>query len=89
MDTITVKEMKTYYDVEQDILYLTFVEKAEASIAEEIADEVFVRFNPETHKIITIEFLNMSARLTDAFGAELKFLESAMPERKLLPFTGD
>ncbi|MCA1553901.1 MAG: DUF2283 domain-containing protein [Chloroflexi bacterium] len=88
-ETDPIDHMKAYYDADEDILYLTFVAQAEASIAEEVADEVYVRFNPDTHKITTIEFLNMSARLIGAFGPELEFNASSMPERELLSFRED
>lgn len=45
--TETLSRLKTRYDAEQDILYLTFMDKACEAIAEEIGDEVFVRFKPD------------------------------------------
>ncbi|MBI4672905.1 MAG: DUF2283 domain-containing protein [Chloroflexi bacterium] len=77
--------MKAQYDAEQDILYLTFTKRAQKAVAEEIGDEVFVRYDPKTHDVITVEFLNLSARLEQLFGKEMKFLESSRQERLLFP----
>ncbi len=77
--------LKAKYDADQDILYLTFTKRARKAVAEEVGDEVFVRYDPETHAVIGIEFLNLSARLEQAFGKEMKFIESARQERLLFP----
>jgi uncharacterized protein YuzE len=80
VDRLTVK-----YDAEQDILYLMFAEQAREAIAEEAADEMFIRFDPDTHEIVDIEFLNFSGRLEEVFGPEMKYLASGREERLLLP----
>ncbi|MEW5719556.1 MAG: DUF2283 domain-containing protein [Chloroflexota bacterium] len=77
--------LKAHYDAEQDILYLTFATRARKAVAEEIGDEVFVRYVPDTHDIVDIEFLNLSARLEQAFGKKMKFIEAARDERLLFP----
>ncbi len=77
--------LKAKYDSQQDILYLTFAKRAHKAIAEEVGDEVFVRYDPVTHEIVDIEFLNLSTRLEQAFGKEMKFVESARQERLLFP----
>jgi len=77
--------LKAQYDADQDILYLTFTKRAQKAVAEEIGDEVFVRYDPKTHDVITIEFLNLSARLEELFGKEMKFVESERKERLLFP----
>ncbi len=79
------RELKAQYDADQDILYLTFTKRAQKAVAEEIGDEVFVRYDPKTHDVITIEFLNLSARLEELFGKEMKFVESERKERLLFP----
>lgn len=81
----TTREMSARYDIEQDILYLTFTKRARKAVAEEVGDEVFVRYDLETREIVDIEFLNLSARLEQAFGPELKLIEAARPERLLFP----
>ncbi len=77
--------LKAKYDADQDILYLTFTKRARKAVAEEVGDEVFVRYDSETHAVIGIEFLNLSTRLEQAFGKEMKFIESARQERLLFP----
>ncbi|GIL16203.1 MAG: hypothetical protein BroJett039_13760 [Chloroflexota bacterium] len=77
--------MNAQYDAEQDILYLTFTKRAQKTVAKEIGDKVFVRYDPKTHDVITIEFLNLSARLEELFGKEMKFVESERKERLLFP----
>ncbi len=77
--------IKARYDPEQDILYLTFAKRAHKAVAEEVGDEVFVRYDPETRDIVDIEFLNLSARLEQAFGEQMKFIESTRQERLLFP----
>jgi len=49
-------------------------------VAEEIGDDIFIRFDPDTKYIITIEFLNFRPRLESIFGRDLKFKGSEMPE---------
>jgi len=82
--TTSVDHLKAKYDVEQDILYLMFGDQAREAIAEEVGNEVFVRFEPDDHKIVDIEFLNFSARLEEAFGPEMKYIGSGREERVLL-----
>lgn len=79
------KTLKVKYDAEQDVLYLLFTERAREAIAEEAGDEVFVRFDPDTRQIITVEFLNFWDRLVDTFGPEMKYVGSERPERLILP----
>ncbi|MCP4165508.1 MAG: DUF2283 domain-containing protein [Chloroflexi bacterium] len=73
------------YDKELDILYLLFTEQAQEAVAEEIGDEVFVRFDPESRKIINIEYLNFQERIEEAFGPDLIYQEGMQSER-LLPW---
>lgn len=77
--------LNAHYDAEQDILYLTFAKRARKAIAEEVDDETFVRYDPDTREIVDIEFLNLSARLEEIFGADFKFLTSTRAERLLFP----
>ncbi len=77
------KNLTTQYDSEQDIFYLLFTENAHKAIAEEVDDEVFVRFDPETRKVISVEFLNFHERVETVFGKEMKYFGSERPERIL------
>ena len=86
MDTgINKNKMRTHYDADQNIFYLLFAEKAQKAIAEEADDEVFVRFDQDTRKVISVEFLNFQERLINIFGKEMKYLGSEQPERLFLP----
>lgn len=86
MDTATHENQLTaQYDAEQDILYLLFGTKAQKALAEEMDDEVFVRYDPETRKVISVEFLNFNERITNIFGQEIKYVGSERPERLLIP----
>ncbi len=82
-DTLTAQ-----YDAEQDILYLLFTEKAQKAIAEETDDEVFVRYDPETRKVISLEFLCFQERVARIFGPDFRYLGVEKPERVLLPLPG-
>ena len=89
MDTATHDDpLTTQYDAEQDILYFLFTEKVREAIAEEVDDEVFVRYDPETHKVISLEFLNFQERIANIFGPDIKYFGSEKPERILFPVPG-
>ena len=82
---INKDKIRVHYDAEQDIFYLLFTEKAQKALAEETDDEVFVRFDQDTRKVISVEFLNFQKRITNVFGKEMKYLGSEQPERLFLP----
>ncbi len=63
------------YDQGTDILTFSFTERPRPAIAEEAADEVWVRYDPETHKVITTDILNFSHRVRAAFGESLTYAE--------------
>ena len=65
---INKNEIRVHYDAEQNIFYLLFTEKAQKALAEETDDEVFVRFDQDTRKVISVEFLNFQKRITNVFG---------------------
>jgi uncharacterized protein YuzE len=79
------KPLAVQYDPEQDILYLLLTDQAQEAIAEEVGDEVFVRFDPITRDVVDVEFLNFRSRLEEIFGPEMKYLGSEEPERVVLP----
>ncbi len=89
MDAATQEDPLTVqYDAEQNILYLLFSSKAQKAIAEEMDDEVFVRYDPETRKVISLEFLNFQERIANIFGPDVKYLGSEKPERVLFTVSG-
>ncbi|MBI3800762.1 MAG: DUF2283 domain-containing protein [Deltaproteobacteria bacterium] len=59
------------YDPQADILTFVFTEVPQPAVAEEAADEIWVRYDPQTHKVITVDVLNFSARVHEAFGPTL------------------
>ncbi|RIK33279.1 MAG: hypothetical protein DCC55_35260 [Chloroflexi bacterium] len=69
------------YDPQSDILTFTFTAKPRPALAEEAADDVWVRFDPETHEIITIDILNFSARIHTLFGPDILYSEQTAPDR--------
>lgn len=73
------------YDAEEDILYLLLTDKATKAIAEEVSDEVFVRFEPGSKKVVSIEVLNFRHRLEHALGEDLKYLGSTLQETFVVP----
>jgi len=72
-DTSSV--IKVQYDEEHDILTFNFTATPQKAIAEEMADETWVRYDPKTHRIITIDVHHFSTRLQTLFGADLIYQE--------------
>jgi hypothetical protein len=63
------------FDKFGDILTFSFTEKPQQAIAEEAGDDVWVRYDPKTNQVITVDVLNMSSRVYKAFGETLKYTE--------------
>ncbi len=61
------------YDATTDTLTFSFTDTPRPAVAEEAADEVWVRYNSSTHKIVTVEVLNFSKRAQAVFGPELTY----------------
>ena len=73
--------MAVQYDDQADILTFTFTAVPQPAVAEEAADEVWVRYDPITRRVITVDVLNFSARVHAAFGPTLTYTERTDPER--------
>lgn len=69
------------YDAQADILTFVFTEAPQPAVAEEAADEVWVRYDPQTHRVVTVDVLNFSARVREAFGPTLTYTERTDPQR--------
>ena len=70
------------YDDQADILTFTFTAAVpQPAVAEEAADEIWVRYDPRTRRVITVDVLNFSARVYAAFGPTLTYTERTDPER--------
>lgn len=70
-----------HYDDQSDILTFAFTEAPEPAVAEEAADEVWVRYDPYTRRVITVDVLNFSARVRAVFGPALTYTERTDPQR--------
>ncbi len=73
--------IRVVYNSEEDILTFNFTRAPEAGIAEEAADEVWVRFNPDTRRVLTLDVLNFSKRVREVFGSNLLYTERTDPQR--------
>jgi uncharacterized protein YuzE len=69
------------YDPKGDILTFSFTREPQVAVAEEAADEIWVRYDMETHRIVTVDVLNFSSRVRGAFGPQLVYPERADPDR--------
>jgi len=69
------------YDQQADILTFAFTEQPQEAVAEEAGDEVWVRYDPDTHRVVTVDVLNFSARVRAAFGPQLFYTERSDPQR--------
>jgi uncharacterized protein YuzE len=63
------------YDREGDILAFSFTKQPKPALAEETADDVWVRYDQKTKKVITVDVLNFSHRVQAAFGSSLTYSE--------------
>src|SRR5689334_8056330 len=43
------------YDQQSDILTFTFTPTPQPALAEEAADDIWVRYDPKTHQVITVD----------------------------------
>lgn len=77
-----------HYDRQGDILTFSFTKEPRPAVAEEAADEIWVRYDLDTHRVVTVDILNFSARVQAAFGPQLTYDERIDPERvaALQPF---
>lgn len=69
------------YDAQADILTFSFTDTPQPAVAEEAADEVWVRYDLQTHQVISVDILNFSARVREAFGPTLVYTERTDPQR--------
>ena len=67
--------LNVFYDRESDILTFSFTEKPRPAIAEEAADDVWVRYDEKTKRIVSVDVLNFSQRVADSFGTGLTYTE--------------
>ncbi len=75
------KLISVHYDQEGDILTFSFTREPQTAVAEEAADEIWVRYDTETHRVVTVDVLNFSSRVRGAFGPQLIYPERGDPDR--------
>ena len=73
--------LRVDYDNVEDTLTFSFAPTPEEGIAEEAADEVWVRYNPETRRVLTVDVLNFSKRVREVFGSNLLYTERTDSQR--------
>jgi len=70
------KKMSFFFDREADILYLNLGGKRKA-ISKEVDDDILIRIDPETNKVIGFTILNLTTRF------------KKMKQPKILPISGE
>jgi len=75
------KLIDVHYDREGDILTFSFSKQPRLAVAEEAADEIWVRYELETNRVVTVDILNFSTRVHAAFGPQLTYVERSDPQR--------
>lgn len=80
--------MRVRYDWAGDILTFSFTDQPQAAVAEEAADDLWVRYDPDTHSVVTVDVLNYFDRVRATFGPQLTYRERADSQRleELQPF---
>jgi len=73
--------ISVHYDRNGDVLTFSFTREPQNAVAEEAADEIWVRYDSETHQVVTVDILNFSSRVQGAFGPHLIYTERMDPER--------
>jgi len=69
------------YDPQGDILTFSFTKEPRSAVAEEAADEIWVRYEEDTHQVVTVDVLNFSERVRATFGPRLTYTERTDPQR--------
>ena len=73
--------LRVDYDSEDDTLSFHFGAVPVPAVAEEAADEIWVRYEPESHRVVSIDVLNFSKRVHEVFGPSLIYTERTDPDR--------
>ncbi len=74
-------KITAHYDEQSDILTYAFVDKPQPAVAEEAANEIWVRFDPDSRRVITVDVHHFSKRVEEAFGPSLTYSERSDSER--------
>jgi hypothetical protein len=73
--------VRVTYEEEEDTLIFLFPPHPTPAIAEEIGDDVWVRYDLETNHIVTLEVLHFSSRIKGFFGPSLTYTERGDEQR--------
>ena len=73
--------IRVRYDRTGDILTFSFTAQPQPAVAEEAADDMWVRYDPDTHGVVTVDILNFADRVRTAFGPQLTYYERADLQR--------
>lgn len=80
-NTATPSLVQVRYIAEEDTLIFMFTPHPRPAVAEEVGDEVWVRYDPNTHEVITLEVLHFSTRIYEAFGPSRTYTERTDPQQ--------
>ncbi len=80
-ETTTTPIVKVHYDEAEDTLIFMFNPHPRPAVAEETGDEVWVRYDPNTQEVVTMEVLHFSFRILETFGTALTYTERTDPQR--------
>jgi hypothetical protein len=80
-DTTTPPIVDVRYDEVEDTLSFVFTPHPRPAVAEEAGDEVWVRYDPNTQEVVTMEVLHFSSRVREAFGRDMTYTERTDPQR--------
>ena len=69
------------YDPQGDILTFSLTKEPQPAVAEEAADEIWVRYDEDTQRVVTVDILNFSERVQATFGPRLAYTERTDPQR--------
>jgi uncharacterized protein YuzE len=68
------------YDTNADIMTFSFTNHPKPAIAEEIDDDIWVRYDPQTHRMISLDVLHFATRIKNTFGNSLIYQEREEPD---------
>jgi len=69
------------YNPQGDILTFSFTKEPRPAVAEEAANEIWVRYEEDPHRVVTVDILNFSERVLATFGPRLAHTERTDPQR--------
>ena len=81
-ENVDLRELiDVHYDRQGDILTFCFTKEPQPAVAEEAADGLWVRYDLDTSRVVTVDILDFSLRVRASFGPQLTYVERADPQR--------